>query len=264
MNRNNLFDLSGKIAIVTGPTGYLGPSISSALGEAGAEVYVAGRSKDKCHILANELSKSNDAIFHGTELDMTSQSSIKNCFKSIIKKHDGIDILINNAFFSSQNNFEKISEKNWKEGIDGTLNGVFRTTTEILPIMMKNKNGSIINISSIYGMVSPDPSVYKGTGQKGNPPDYGAGKAAIIQLTRYIACHYAKYGIRANTISPGAFPNQNVQKNKKMISNLIQKIPMGRIGKPEELKGIVIFLGSSASSYVTGQNFIIDGGWTAW
>ena len=129
--------------------------------------------------------------------------------------------------------------------------------------MKKQKTGSIINIASIYGTVSPDPEIYENSGFD-NPPEYGAGKAAIIQFTRYIAVHNAKYGVRANSISPGPFPNQTVQKNKKFMNNLKRKIPMNRIGHPNELKGITIFLASNASSFLTGENIHVDGGWTAW
>ncbi|MEC2746408.1 SDR family oxidoreductase, partial [Bacillus cereus] len=97
-----------------------------------------------------------------------------------------------------------------------------------------------------------------------NPPNYGAGKAAIIQFTRYLACHYGLKGIRANSISPGPFPNTEVQKNKEFIRNLKKKTALGRIGNPQELQGLIVFLASNASSYVTGQNICIDGGWTSW
>ena len=118
-------------------------------------------------------------------------------------------------------------------------------------------------MGSIYGTVSPDPLIYGETGYD-NPPEYGVGKAAINQLTKYVACNFAKYGIRVNVVSPGPFPSNEVQKNRWFISNLKKKSPMGRIGKPYEIKGIVLFLASKASSYVTGQNIHVDGGWTSW
>ena len=115
----------------------------------------------------------------------------------------------------------------------------------------------------MYGTVSPDPSIYGDSGYD-NPPNYGAGKAAIIQFTRYMACHLAKDGIRVNSVSPGPFPSPEVQENKQFITNLEKKTPLGRIGQPYEIKGIVVFLASAASSYVTGQDIHVDGGWTSW
>ena len=132
----------------------------------------------------------------------------------------------------------------------------------IIPIMEKNKFGSIINISSMYGMVSPDPSIYGSSGHN-NPPNYGAGKAAIIQFTRYTACHLAKKGIRVNSVSPGPFPKPDVT-DMRFISNLKKKTPMGRLGQPHEIKGVIVFLASQSSSFVTGTNISVDGGWTAW
>ena len=153
--------------------------------------------------------------------------------------------------------------EDWQYGIEGTINGVFRCTKAVLPIMKKNNSGSIINISSMYGIVSPDPSIYENNNFN-NPPSYGAGKAAIIQFTRYSACYLSKNGIRVNAISPGPFPNQDVQKNHDFISKLEKKTPIGRIGHPNEIKGAIVFLASNASSYVTGENIHVDGGWTSW
>ena len=115
----------------------------------------------------------------------------------------------------------------------------------------------------MYGKVSPDPSIYEESGFN-SLPSYGAGKAAIIQYTKFLACHLAKKRIRVNSVSPGPFPQEDVQKNVEFINRLKKKIPMGRIGLPDELKGIMIFLASDASSYITGENILVDGGWTAW
>ena len=156
-----------------------------------------------------------------------------------------------------------MSEEDWETGINGTINGVFRCTREVIPIMEKNGEGSIINISSMYGKVSPDPSIYEESGFN-SLPNYGAGKSAIIQYTKYLACHLAKKRIRVNSVSPGLFPKEEVQKNVKFINQLKKKVPMDRIGLPDELKGTIIFLASNASSYITGENILVDGGWTSW
>jgi len=129
--------------------------------------------------------------------------------------------------------------------------------------MQKQMHGNIINISSMYGVVSPNPDLYYGK-KASNPANYGAGKAAIIQLTKYIACNYAQYNIRCNCIVPGAFPSPTVQQDNVFIDNLCKKNPLNRIGVPEDLKGISVFLSSNASSYITGQSIHVDGGWTIW
>jgi gluconate 5-dehydrogenase len=129
--------------------------------------------------------------------------------------------------------------------------------------MKQKKYGVIINIGSMYGTISPDLRIYDNE-KHANSPEYGAGKAAIIQFTKYLAVNYAKNGIRVNSISPGAFPNKEVQKNKKFIKKLKSKIPLERLGQPEDLMGAIVFLASDDSSYVTGQNILIDGGWSIW
>lgn len=263
MKIKDLFNLENNVAVVTGGTGYLGLNISEALAEAGATVYITGRNEKKCKETAEFLERSTGGRVKGLKIDIGSLQSIKNCFSQITKEMGKIDILVNNAFYSPGSNLRNISERDWLLGIDGTINGVFRCTKAIIPIMEKNKSGSIINISSMYGVVSPDPSIYGNSGCD-NPPNYGAGKAAIIQFTRYTACHLAKKGIRVNAVSPGPFPKPEVQKDIKFMSNLKKKTPLGRIGQPYEIKGVIVFLAARASSYVTGANINVDGGWTAW
>lgn len=263
MTLNDLFDLSNHVAIVTGGSGYLGTSISEGLAEAGANVFVTSRDIDKAEKTASIIRNKVQSTVEGKSLDLGDQKSIKNCFAEIVEKEGHIDILINNASTLPTGNLYDISNEEWVAGIEGTINGVFRCTKEIIPILEKSQNPSIINISSIYGEVSPDPSIYEDSGYN-NPPQYGSGKAAIIQFTRYAACHLAKKGIRVNSISPGSFLKPEVQKNQNFVNNLKKKIPLGRIGDPDELKGAVVFLASKSSSYITGENIHVDGGWTAW
>jgi len=253
------FSLDGKIAVVTGGYGHLGKSICKALSEANATVICCGRNIDKYQESFGKQGKSNISF---VELDVSSSFSIKRAFESIQKEYKKINILINNAFYSEGTSPEKMTDKEWNNGIEGTLNSVFKGIREIIPFMKKAKEGNIINIASMYGIVSPDFRVYDSNPEFLNPPNYGTAKAGVIQLTRYYAVYLAKYNIRVNCISPGAFPSLKVQKNESFIDKLSKKIPMGRIGEPNELKGAIIFLASEASSYITGQNIVIDGGWT--
>ena len=137
--------------------------------------------------------------------------------------------------------------------------------TQAVSQRMKSvKKGAIVNISSMYGLVSPQPNLYDDFPQFHNPPAYGISKAGVIQFTKYAACHLAEYNIRVNCISPGPFPSQTVQTHDKFIDELGKRVPLKRIGKPDEMIGPVIFLLSDAASFITGHNLVVDGGWTIW
>lgn len=265
MHVMEMFSLEGNTAIVTGGSGHLGSAMSEALAEAGANVVIASRNEKKCSDLAQSLNENYGIKSIGLELDISSRKMIRDCFKKACEMMGSINILINNAAFVANEDSEWTKQKHWERGIEGTIGGVFVCTQEILQYFDHDRNGysSIINIASMYGLVSPDPNIYGDSGLD-NPPIYGAGKAAIIQFTRYTACHLASLGVRVNCISPGPFPNPEIQNNHMFISNLERKVPLGRIGQPHELKGAVVFLASRASSYITGHNLVVDGGWTAW
>lgn len=262
---DDLFNLKGKTVAITGGMSYLGAAMAEALADYGANLFVLGHDKEKSKQYAKNLEDLyNCPICKGIGCDVSDSESIQRALDSIISITERCDVLINNAaFYGDGAPFEICSDDNWNKSIDGTINSVRSVTQVFIRQMMKQKSGNIINIASMYGVVAPDMSIYGDSG-KNNPASYGAGKAAIIQLTRYLASVYAKDGIRANAISPGPFPQVDVQRNVEFIHNLEKKNPMGRIGQPEDLKGIVVFLASDASSYVNGQNILVDGGWTAW
>jgi len=263
MSLVEIFSLKDKTAIVTGGAGHLGTAFSEALAEAGASVIVASKNEKKCVTLAERLRKEYDITAIGMELDVSSLDSINKCWEKVYSKTGSIDILVNNASYGTSGSIEMLSEDEWIKGIDGTINNVFRCTKAVIPYMKQQEKGVIINVSSMYGNVSPDPRIYGDSGFD-NPPNYGAGKAGIVQFTKYCACHLADYGIRVNSISPGPFPSSVVQKEEWFIENLNNKNPLGRIGQPNDLKGVAILLASDASSYITGQNIFVDGGWTIW
>ncbi len=263
MRIQDLFDLTGKVSVVTGGSGYLGKAICEGLSESGAEVYVAGRRLEKCKKVARDIGVACCRTLRAIDMDITNSSSVRKAYDTILEESGRIDILVNNAVYSSGGKLFETTEEDWMHGIDGTIHGVFRCTKEVISAMKRQRSSSIINIASMYGIVSPDPSIYANTGFD-NPPSYGAGKAAILQFTRYCACHLASCGIRVNAISPGTFPNSDVAKNRWFLDQLKAKNPMKRVGQPYELKGAVVFLASEAASYVTGTNLVVDGGWTAW
>ncbi|RKY25160.1 MAG: gluconate 5-dehydrogenase [Planctomycetota bacterium] len=262
MSQKGLFSLSGKVAVVTGGYGHLGKSFCNGLADAGASVVVAGPNCDK---FKRAFGKGRNRKITFEQMDVSSEESVKTAFKHIYKKTKRIDILVNNAVYLQRSGKPaEMSSSDWNYGVDGTLNSVFRCIKLVVPYMKRAKKGSIINISSMYGVVSPDFSIYRGYKKQFSQPNYGAAKAGVIQLTRYYAVYLARYGIRVNCISPGAFPNPNIVKQKRFLQKLSAKIPIGRVGRPDELEGAIVFLASVASSYMTGQNVIIDGGWTAW
>ncbi|WP_299824492.1 SDR family oxidoreductase [uncultured Pontibacter sp.] len=259
-NVNTLFNLSNKVALVTGGYGHLGTAITEGLAEAGAKVYVLGRSKDK---FEEAFTNKAHVSIQFRECDIADTQSIKNAFAAIEAAEGKLDVLVNNAFYSKGQNPEALTDEEWAFGIDGNLNSVYRCIREVVPYF-KTSGGSIINVSSMYGMVSPDFSIYDESPAFLNPPHYGAAKAGVLQLTKYFACYLGKSNIRVNAVTPGPFPSDVVQQNEAFVAQLKKKNPLGRIGKPEDLKGAFVYLASDASAFMTGQNMVIDGGWTAW
>ncbi|MER2998776.1 SDR family NAD(P)-dependent oxidoreductase [Pontibacter populi] len=256
---NQLFSLEGKVALVTGGYGHLGTAITKGLAEAGAIVYVLGRSQDKF----NDAFPGIPETIKFQYCDIADTQTIKDAFETIKQEAGTVDVLVNNAFYSKGQNPEALTDEEWAYGIDGNLNSVYRCIREAVPFL-KERGGRIINVASMYGLVSPDFSIYDDNPSFLNPPHYGAAKAGVLQLTRYFACYLGKYSITVNAVTPGPFPSENVQQSEKFITQLQRKNPLNRIGNPDDLKGAFVYLASDASAFMTGQNMVIDGGWTAW
>jgi NAD(P)-dependent dehydrogenase (short-subunit alcohol dehydrogenase family) len=262
-NLKSLFDLTGKFAIVSGGAGYLGRAICETLAEQGCGVAILSRDVEKCIAFATELSQSYSTTNVGVKCDITNIDSIKIALGEVMKVFPGIDILINNAWSGKKNSLESIEYSDWQFDINVCLNGVFYLSKEA-SVHLKKRSGVILNISSMYGHVAPDYRLYDGD-KYTNPPSYGAAKAGVIQLTKYLSSFLAEHNIRVNSISPGPFPFPNTQKeNPEFIRRLAQKTILNRIGEPDDLKGAVALLASDASKYMTGQNICVDGGWTVW
>ncbi len=260
MNVLESFSLKNRIAIVTGGYGYLGKAFVQSLHEAGAKVIVAGRDEQKF-----ELAFPDTADIYFYPLDISNTESIKKCFTDVNNIYGNIDILVNNAVYLSGQFPEEVSDKDLAYSFDGIIGSVYKCIREIIPYMREQKSGNIVNIASMYGVVVPDFKVYDDDCKSNfNPPQYGAAKAGVIQLTKFFAEYLIGDNIRVNAISPGPFPSSSVQKNEEFVSRLAGKNPSRCIGKPEDLKGALLFLASDASKYVVGQNIQVDGGWTIW
>ena len=259
-----LLSLKGRQALVIGGAGLLGSEICYALAELGAGLVIAGRDAGKCHHRADEImGRIDGAQARGLSIDIMDPGSIRQGVAEAARLTGGFHILVNCGWSGRKNTFDSISDEDWNRDIEVSLNGVFRTVKAAAPVLEKQR-GVILNIASMYGVVSPDPALYDAT-RFANPPSYGAAKAGVIQLTKYLAAFLAPQGIRVNCISPGPFPFETTQKeNPEFILRLAAKNPLGRIGKPHELKAVAALLCSDASSYMTGQNIAVDGGWTVW
>lgn len=262
----DLFSLKGRTALIVGGSGLLGGQITYAFAEMGAEIIVASRNEAACNTFIGTLTQHfPDVKAHAVGVDITQPASIEALIARTaeITEGNGLDILVNSGWSGRKNTFESISDADWNSDIEVCLNGVFRTIKAATP-MLKQKRGNILNIASMYGHVAPDHRLYDSE-RFANPPSYGAAKAGLIQLTKYLSSFLSPHGIRANCISPGPFPFESTQKeNPDFIARLAAKNPLNRIGRPHELKGAATLLCSDAGSYMTGQNVCVDGGWAVW
>ena len=259
-----LQSLKDKVAVVSGGAGWLGTPVCEVLAELGARLFVVSRSPDKHGELRKRLAAASPKVnVELLPLDLSAEQSVQDCFSEIVKKAGRIDVLINNAYSGQAHSFEDTTLEEWKQSIDVGLTGYFLCTREAAQVMKRTGGGVIVNIASMYGMVSPDFRIYDET-KFASSPAYGAVKAGVIQLTKYTACALAQHNIRVNAISFGPFPGEAAQTDERFINRLAQKTPLQRVGTPPEVKGAIAFLATNASSYVTGQNIVVDGGWTAW
>jgi NAD(P)-dependent dehydrogenase (short-subunit alcohol dehydrogenase family) len=247
-----------------GGAGYLGTAMAESLAELGASLVIASRDGEKCRSLADDFSRRfPKQTFLGIELDILKREQIEAAAGLIADRFEALDILINNAWSGKKNTFETISFEDWEYDIDICLNAVFATTKICFPLLRK-KRGVVVNTASMYGHIAPDYRLYDGE-RYANPPSYGAAKAGVLQLTRYLSSFLSPHGIRVNAISPGPFPfPETRQQNPEFMQRLEQKTILNRLGEPEDLKGAIAFLCSDASRYVTGQNLAVDGGWGVW
>lgn len=260
--KSSLFDLSGKVVLITGATGHLGKAMSEGLAECGATLAICSTNRDKAMDYAASLENRYSVQAEGFQLDLSKASSITTTVEDIVERIGRLDCLVNNGCFVKFNDIDSISQEEWRHGLEGGVSSPFFLMQACLKHLERTK-GNIINVSSMYGVVAPKPQNYTDT-PFGSAINYGAAKAALLQITRYAAAYLGGRGIRVNAISPGPFPTAAVQENAIFKEKLEGNVPLGRLGHPDEIRGAVVFLASDAASFVTGHNLVVDGGWTAW
>ncbi|NWG45658.1 MAG: SDR family oxidoreductase [Alphaproteobacteria bacterium] len=262
-----LFNLRGRTAFVTGAAGHLGTEMATALAECGAHVILHGRRAEPletlCAALGREGHAADTALF-----DIRDYAALRAYFDAEARAGRRLDILIHNAYTGRATPWRGATPEDFDTAFQSGPSAAFELVKAAEPLLARaareNGQASVILVSSMYGHVSPDPRIYGDSGLN-SPPHYGAAKGALIQLARYLACHLAPARIRVNAISPGPFPRPEIQsRDPAFLARLEEKVPMQRIGAAEEIRGPVLFLASEASSYVTGVNLPVDGGWTAW
>ncbi len=271
----DIFSLEGKTALVTGASGFLGRTLCEALLDNGATVVAFGRSsRTESEVKAwQERYGPNRAT--ARRIDMYDLGALENALSETLAATGGIDILVNNAhemstaagFNSPDAALETAGFDQWERNIAGGVQWPATTTRIVGGAMKKAGNGAIINVASMYGLVAPSPSLYAGTDFL-NPPGYSAAKAAMLALTRYTASFWGRDGVRCNALVPGPFSNVEddsdnaVDPDDPFLKRLEDRTCLGRVGAPRELAGALVFLASNASSYMTGQSLVVDGGWT--
>ena len=253
--RDTLFDLAGRVAVVTGASSGLGERFARVLRERGAEVVLAGRRAERLSALAAQLGEDHaDPVV----TDVTDEEAMRGLLDRAVKRFGRLDIMINNAGISDDGRAESESLDDFERVLKVNLSAVFMGCREAANVMLPNGRGSIINIASVAGLIS--------LSEHFPMAGYIAAKTGVIGLTRELGAQWAARGIRVNAIAPGWFPTEMTGQlaNLKMVRWIEQRTPMGRAGLPVELDGAVVFLASDASSYVVGHTLVVDGGWTLW
>lgn len=257
----NIFGLRNKTVWVIGGAGYLGQSVVSLLADAGATAVCADLHNKAHDFVASAGLASN--VFP-VSLDVSDEASLDKFIQEQIDQHGCPDGLVNMTFASTSKKMEELTPEDFDQANHTGLTASFLLARAVGREMSGKGGGSMVFFSSMYGIIAPDSKIYNEP-MNPNPIEYGVGKAGILQMAKYMAMHYGSKNVRCNAISPGPFPNPAVQEqHPEFVKRLSEKTFLGRIGKPEEIAGAVCFLLSDASSFVTGQNLVVDGGWTSW
>jgi 2-deoxy-D-gluconate 3-dehydrogenase len=270
-NLPELFDLTGRTALVTGGAGLLGTEFCRTLAQAGAQVVIADIDGERAASLAETLSR------HGSQAisvptDVADQQSVKQMVETALSEFGSLDILVNSAVLDPKfdpqhgghtNSFEDYPLDAWNQALSVNLTGMFLCCQAAARPMLAQGGGVIVNLSSIYGLTAPDQRLYQleGKPRQYKPVYYSVTKAGVIGLTQYLAAYYAGKNIRANALTPGGVYNDH---DDDFVRAYSARAILGRMASKDDLNGALIFLASDASAYMTGANLVVDGGWTAW
>lgn len=271
MSLEDKFDLTGRTAIVTGAAGLLGREFVRTLAEAGAKVIAADVDHAGAEAVVADLARAGLSA-RAVPLDVRSPESVRSCLGAALD-FGGLEILVNSAamdpkFDSSgsgkhSNSFEDFPLEAWNQALEVNLTGMFLACQAAARPMREHGRGSIINICSTYGLVGPDQRIYHRSGEPARykPVYYSVTKAGVLGLTRYLATYFAGTNIRVNALTPGGVFNDH---DDEFVRQYSSRTVLGRMARKDEMNGALLFLASDASSYMTGSNLVVDGGWTAW
>lgn len=263
------FDINDKVIIITGALGLLGTTYAEGFSQCSAHAVIVDLDGKACALRAEELRQKYNTQPSGIGCDITRKEQVERMVQEVVSQYGCIDVLVNNAQSRTTdkyfNSLESYPLEEWERVIKVDVGGMFLCAQAVAREMETKGKGSIINVSSIYGVVSPDQRIYEGAIYEGKqintPLVYSTGKGAVISFTRYLATYLANYGIRVNAVTPGGVYSGQ---NETFVQKYSQRCPLGRMARPEEIFHAVYFLASDASSYITGHNLIVDGGWTVW
>jgi NAD(P)-dependent dehydrogenase (short-subunit alcohol dehydrogenase family) len=263
MNYRELFSVQGQVVLVTGGAGHLGSELCKGLATLGARVYCVGRDPAKFSVFDNFRREEPGAFIECHAADATDVPAMTAMVNGIVEREGKIDALINNAAYATRGIDLNMSLADIETGMRNCFVHYLTCSQIVLPFMRERKQGVILNSASLWGIHAPNPAVYLDL--KNEPAVYvPPAKAAVINMTKLLASVCAPDGIRVNAVSPGWFPRRRGPDRPDYMHQLSIRIPMGRIGQPPEVVGTYIYLLSAASSYVTGQNVVVDGGFGIW
>lgn len=256
-----LFALTGRVALLTGGSGYLGSAMARALAEAGATVVLTSRSEERATAAAAALPGPGGAQHLGIRLDHRDPESLERGFTEAVRRAGQVDILINNGQEGPPNDWTTVNAEQFNHHLTNATGYFLLARLLRNHVVERGVPGNIILLGSMYGQVASYPEAYEDL-CPASPVAYHALKGGIIHMTRHLAVYWARDGVRVNCLSPGPFPSERAPTG--LAERLCTRLPMKRMGQPHELKGAIVFLASDASSFMTGQNLVVDGGWTAW